>query len=84
MLSPRSNEAGRSPHPAIFCKQPIYYKANRFDVIGTDDDVVWPDLAAETLIEFCRDHLASFKKPKRIESLAELPKNLGRGEHLTI
>jgi len=30
---------------------------------------------AETLIEFCRDHLASFKKPKRIEFLAELPKN---------
>jgi acyl-CoA synthetase (AMP-forming)/AMP-acid ligase II len=52
---------------------------NRFDVIGTDDDVVWPDLAAETLIEFCRDHLASFKKPKRIEFLAELPKNLRQG-----
>ena len=23
-------------------RQPIYYKANRFAVIGTDDDVVWP------------------------------------------
>jgi acyl-CoA synthetase (AMP-forming)/AMP-acid ligase II len=33
------------------------------------------DLDAETLIAFCRDHLASFKKPKRIEFLAELPKN---------
>jgi acyl-CoA synthetase (AMP-forming)/AMP-acid ligase II len=32
-------------------------------------------LDAETLIAFCRDHLASFKKPKRIEFLAELPKN---------
>jgi long-chain acyl-CoA synthetase len=32
-------------------------------------------LDAETLIAFCRDHLASFKKPKQIEFLAELPKN---------
>jgi acyl-coenzyme A synthetase/AMP-(fatty) acid ligase len=32
-------------------------------------------LDAWTLIAFCRDHLASFKKPKRIEFLAELPKN---------
>ena len=32
-------------------------------------------LDASTLIAFCRDHLASFKKPKRIEFLAELPKN---------
>jgi 2-keto-4-pentenoate hydratase/2-oxohepta-3-ene-1,7-dioic acid hydratase in catechol pathway len=28
--------------PPIFYEQPIYYKANRFAVIGTDDDVVWP------------------------------------------
>jgi acyl-CoA synthetase (AMP-forming)/AMP-acid ligase II len=34
-----------------------------------------PDLDAETLIAFCRGHLASFKKPRRIEFLAELPKN---------
>ncbi|HEY1944753.1 MAG TPA: AMP-binding protein [Roseiarcus sp.] len=32
-------------------------------------------LDAETLIAFCRDHLASFKKPKRIEILPDLPKN---------
>jgi 2-keto-4-pentenoate hydratase/2-oxohepta-3-ene-1,7-dioic acid hydratase in catechol pathway len=25
-----------------FNRQPIYYKCNRFAVIGTDDDVVWP------------------------------------------
>jgi 2-keto-4-pentenoate hydratase/2-oxohepta-3-ene-1,7-dioic acid hydratase in catechol pathway len=25
-----------------FNKQPIYYKANRFAVVGTDDDVIWP------------------------------------------
>jgi len=28
--------------PAVFYQQPIYYKANRFAVIGTDADVVWP------------------------------------------
>src|SRR5690606_26002517 len=25
-----------------FHRQPIYYKANRFAVIGTDQDVIWP------------------------------------------
>lgn len=34
-----------------------------------------PALDAEALIAFCRDHLASFKKPKRIAFLKELPKN---------
>ena len=28
--------------PAIYRQQPIYYKANRFSVIGTDQDVQWP------------------------------------------
>ena len=28
--------------PKIFYKQPIYYKANRFAVIGTETDVIWP------------------------------------------
>jgi len=28
--------------PKTFYEQPIYYKANRFSVIGTDQDVVWP------------------------------------------
>jgi 2-keto-4-pentenoate hydratase/2-oxohepta-3-ene-1,7-dioic acid hydratase in catechol pathway len=27
---------------ATFNRQPIYYKCNRFAVIGADDDVVWP------------------------------------------
>ncbi|MBU9312878.1 fumarylacetoacetate hydrolase family protein [Burkholderia multivorans] len=26
-----------------FNRQPIYYKCNRFAVIGPDDDVIWPD-----------------------------------------
>ncbi|MCU6453126.1 fumarylacetoacetate hydrolase family protein [Sphingomonas sp. A2-49] len=25
-----------------FKRQPIYYKANRFSVVGADDDVIWP------------------------------------------
>jgi 2-keto-4-pentenoate hydratase/2-oxohepta-3-ene-1,7-dioic acid hydratase in catechol pathway len=28
--------------PKTFYEQPIYYKPNRFAVIGTDDDVIWP------------------------------------------
>jgi 2-keto-4-pentenoate hydratase/2-oxohepta-3-ene-1,7-dioic acid hydratase in catechol pathway len=28
--------------PAVFFERPIYYKANRFSVIGTDTDVIWP------------------------------------------
>jgi 2-keto-4-pentenoate hydratase/2-oxohepta-3-ene-1,7-dioic acid hydratase in catechol pathway len=35
--------SGTSAAPAIFYKQPIYYKANRFAVIGTDEEVIWPD-----------------------------------------
>ncbi len=28
--------------PAVWYKQPIYYKCNRFSVVGTGTDVVWP------------------------------------------
>jgi 2-keto-4-pentenoate hydratase/2-oxohepta-3-ene-1,7-dioic acid hydratase in catechol pathway len=28
--------------PAVWYEQPIYYKANRFSVIGPEEDVVWP------------------------------------------
>jgi 2-keto-4-pentenoate hydratase/2-oxohepta-3-ene-1,7-dioic acid hydratase in catechol pathway len=34
--------SGLPAAPPIFYKQPIYYKANRFAVVGTEDDVVWP------------------------------------------
>lgn len=34
--------SGAPAAPPIFYQQPIYYKANRFAVIGTDDEVVWP------------------------------------------
>jgi acyl-CoA synthetase (AMP-forming)/AMP-acid ligase II len=33
------------------------------------------DVEADSLIAFCRSHLASFKKPRRIKFCAELPKN---------
>ncbi|HWK69161.1 MAG TPA: fumarylacetoacetate hydrolase family protein [Rhizobiaceae bacterium] len=35
-------EKGIFAVPKTFYEQPIYYKANRFSVIGTDEDVVWP------------------------------------------
>jgi 2-keto-4-pentenoate hydratase/2-oxohepta-3-ene-1,7-dioic acid hydratase in catechol pathway len=31
--------------PAVWYQQPIYYKANRFSVVGPDADVHWPDYA---------------------------------------
>lgn len=33
---------GQLAIPKTFYEQPIYYKANRFSVIGTDVDVYWP------------------------------------------
>lgn len=35
-------EKGIFAVPKTFYEQPIYYKANRFSVIGTDEDVIWP------------------------------------------
>jgi 2-keto-4-pentenoate hydratase/2-oxohepta-3-ene-1,7-dioic acid hydratase in catechol pathway len=31
--------------PTVWYQQPIYYKANRFSVVGPDTDVRWPDYA---------------------------------------
>jgi 2-keto-4-pentenoate hydratase/2-oxohepta-3-ene-1,7-dioic acid hydratase in catechol pathway len=28
--------------PAVWYQQPIYYKSNRFSVVGTEEDVIWP------------------------------------------
>lgn len=36
--------------PPVWYEQPVYYKANRFSVIGTDTDVRWP--AYSTLMDF--------------------------------
>jgi 2-keto-4-pentenoate hydratase/2-oxohepta-3-ene-1,7-dioic acid hydratase in catechol pathway len=35
-------EKGILAVPSVFYERPIYYKANRFSVIGTDTDVIWP------------------------------------------
>jgi 2-keto-4-pentenoate hydratase/2-oxohepta-3-ene-1,7-dioic acid hydratase in catechol pathway len=32
----------KRPFPEIWYKQPIYYKANRFSVVGHEADVIWP------------------------------------------
>ena len=35
-------EKGILAVPSVFYERPIYYNANRFSVIGTDTDVIWP------------------------------------------
>lgn len=39
--------AGRPPMeiPEVWYKQPVYYKGNRFSVIGPDDEIVWPEFS---------------------------------------
>ncbi|MCP4302491.1 MAG: fumarylacetoacetate hydrolase family protein [Gammaproteobacteria bacterium] len=34
--------SGRFDVPQIWYQQPVYYKCNRFAVIGTGEDIVWP------------------------------------------
>lgn len=43
-------EKGIFAVPKTFYEQPIYYKANRFSVVGTDEDVIWP--AYSKLMDF--------------------------------
>nr|WP_057929610.1 fumarylacetoacetate hydrolase family protein [Burkholderia ambifaria] len=38
------------PLPPVYFQQPVYYKANRFNVVGTEHDVRWP--AHSNLIDF--------------------------------
>ncbi len=37
--------SGRFDIPAVWYEIPIYYKCNRFSVVGTDHDVLWPRYA---------------------------------------
>lgn len=41
--------------PEVWYKQPIYYKCNRFSVIGPDTDIVWPSYSnlLDYEMEFC-------------------------------
>ena len=41
----RFEKEGLFKIPDVWYEQPIYYKANRFSVIGPDEDVIWPDYA---------------------------------------
>jgi 2-keto-4-pentenoate hydratase/2-oxohepta-3-ene-1,7-dioic acid hydratase in catechol pathway len=41
----RGVEQGVCTPPPVWYEQPIYYKANRFTVIGTDTDIEWPAFA---------------------------------------
>lgn len=38
-------EKGLFRIPEVWYRQPIYYKANRLAVVGTGEDVIWPDYA---------------------------------------
>lgn len=38
-------EKGLLAAPAVWYQQPIYYKANRFAVIGPEEDIRWPNYA---------------------------------------
>ena len=38
----RFEKEGAFEPPKIWYEQPLYYKASRFGVIGTDEDVIWP------------------------------------------
>jgi 2-keto-4-pentenoate hydratase/2-oxohepta-3-ene-1,7-dioic acid hydratase in catechol pathway len=46
---------GAGPVPAVWYERPIYYKQNRFTVIGPDEDVVWPRYSAvmDYELEWC-------------------------------
>lgn len=43
-LKRSSERTGRAlqPIPEVWYRQPIYYKANRFSVVGPETDVIWP------------------------------------------
>ena len=41
----RFEEQGLFQIPSVFYQQPIFYKANRLSVIGTEQDILWPDYA---------------------------------------
>ena len=41
----RSSVKGLFRIPEVWYQQPIYYKANRFSVIGSGEDIEWPPYA---------------------------------------
>ncbi|WP_158970268.1 fumarylacetoacetate hydrolase family protein [Chachezhania sediminis] len=49
--------------PKEFYERPLYYKANRFAVIGTDDDVIWPGYC--NTLDFELEFGCYIKKPAK-------------------
>lgn len=47
--------------PQTFYEQPIYYKANRFAVIGSDEDVIWPHYS--NMLDFELEFGCYIRKP---------------------
>lgn len=47
----------------LFVKQPLYYKANRFSVIGTGETVIWP--AYSRMMDFELEFGCYIKKPAK-------------------
>ena len=41
----RYRERGMLDPPKVWFEQPLYYKCNRFSVIGSDTDIMWPSFA---------------------------------------
>jgi len=75
-IYPREVEDVLTRHPAVKeaivfgLPDPEWGESVAAAVVRLDDSV-----DAETLIAFCLDHLASFKKPRRIEFVSQLPQN---------
>ena len=55
--------------PKEFYERPLYYKANRFAVIGTDDDVIWPGYCKK--LDFELEFGCYIRKPAKSVSVAE-------------
>jgi len=57
--------------PSTFYEQPIYYKCNRFAVVGTDADVIWPDYSQ--VLDFELEFGCFIKRPAK-----DVPKEKAR------
>lgn len=49
--------------PSTFYQQPIYYKCNRFAVVGPDEDVIWPGYS--NVLDFELEFGCFIKKPAK-------------------
>jgi acyl-CoA synthetase (AMP-forming)/AMP-acid ligase II len=76
-IYPREVEEVLQRHPAVYevavigVPDPLWGESVHAVVALRPGQVV----TEEELIAFCREHLASYKKPRSVEFVAELPKN---------